>query len=630
MQLIQAKDLQFIYVVDPIFQDVSFVINEGDKIGLVGDNGSGKSTLMKCLAGLLVPKGNFYQRAEIRISYLRQQVEMDVDCTVMEMALSKYDHIQEMEQQLRALEQDMATYAEDEEKLAPIMDSYQRLHDTFEELQGYGFQSELKGYLAMVGMDESFYEKTVRNLSGGEKARLELALVFMEKPDLLLLDEPTNHMDMEMIAYLERFLKEFRGTVLFISHDRLLLQNIATRIFEMSHGTLKSYDMGYDAYRKTVQRERELQQKHYEDFKKEEQRQKEIIRRFRSYATERYYRLAKSREKMLEKMRQETPPLKESSIRFQFKEPLRTGREVLKVRELKKSFDDTTLFQDLDFSIQAQDRLAIVGPNGCGKTTLVKILMGELPYEGEYLWGTGVKLGYFNQQLTVIDEENTLIEEISDEFPSMNIHQIRNLLAGFLFTGEDVFKELRTLSGGQRARISLLKLILHGANVLILDEPTNHLDLTSKEVLEDALKAFKGTLLFISHDRFFIDTIANRVLDLSERRIYEGDFSYYCRKKSEGDGGEPSVEVSRTEQKKQQAKKREAIRKSQALNKQITSIEKTIAELESALEEIDGILETSELYENPQEALQWAKKREEISSSLEHHLEEWEALHLDL
>ena len=622
--IIQVRDLEFSYNINEIFKGVNFVINEGDKIGMVGDNGSGKSTLAKCLAGILKPEGKIYYAPDLKISYLKQQISISETRTVMELALLKYKEVLELESEMRRLENDMANFAEDASRLEAVLEEYAVVRDKYEHLNGYAYMSEIKGYLAMVGMREDFYNRSVITLSGGEKARLELALIFMEKPDLLILDEPTNHMDVEMIAYLERVLIDFKGAVLFISHDRLLLKNVATRIFDVNHGEVDVYDMGYDKYREVKRAKYEEEMKKYENFKEEEKRQLEIIRRFRSYAREKFYKKAKSREKMLARMKEETPPKRDESIRFSFKEPLRTGVDVLTAMDLSKSFPDKNLFKDINFEVKLQDRVAILGPNGSGKTTLFNILNGKTNYDGEFLWGTGVKLGYFNQELKVIDEENTIIEEISDEYPKMNIHEIRTLLGSFLFKGEDAFKEMGDLSGGERARVSLLKLILSGANVLMLDEPTNHLDLVSKEVLEDALLAFKGTLIFISHDRFFIKRLATKVLDMTpgNQKMYMGDFDYYISKKNQSDA-EEYVEVNKTEIQKTRKKEREEIRKSQAQRRRIEELEDEIHKTETSIDEIDNQLMDNSIYEDHEKVFALDAKRKELSEKLEAMIEEW-------
>lgn len=625
--LIQVRDLEFSYNINEIFKDVNFVINEGDKIGMVGDNGSGKSTLAKCLAGILEAQGKIFYKPEMKISYLKQQISVNEKRTVMELALEKYQDVLDLEKSMRVMEGQMAELAEDPDALERLMEDYQAARDAYDHLNGYAYMSEIKGYLAMVGMGEDFFDRSVHSLSGGEKARLELALIFMEKPDLLILDEPTNHMDVEMIAYLERVLTDFRGAVLFISHDRLLLQNVAQRIFDVNNGAVEVYDMGYDKYREVKRARIEEQQRHYESFKEEEKRQLEIIRRYRSYARDRFYRQAKSREKMLARMKTEEPPKVDQAIRFRFKEPQRTGNDVLTAVGLSKSFPDKNLFKDINFEVKAQDRLAILGPNGSGKTTLFNILNDKATYDGEFLWGTGVKLGYFNQELKVLDEENTIVDEISDEYPRMNIYEIRTLLGSFLFTGDDVFKEMKDLSGGERARVSLLKLILSGANVLMLDEPTNHLDLTSKEVLEEALLAFKGTLIFISHDRYFVKKLATKVLDMTPdaQQIYMGDFDYYMSRKYKKDQDEYE-EVNKTQIQKDRKREREEIRKSQAIRRKIAEVEADIEKIENEIDQIDQELSRPEIYEDHEKVLDLDMRRKDLADRLEKKMDEWTEL----
>lgn len=622
--IIDTKNLSFSYNVDEIFDNVNFIINESDKIGLIGNNGSGKSTLVKCLTGELEASGKIQKKDGLKISILKQQITLNEDISVMNLCLDKYRDISSMEERMRELEKLIASNANDEVKLLKLYDEYGTLQEKFHDMNGYGFKSEIKGYLSMVGLDESFYDRNVMTMSGGERARLELALVFMEKADLLILDEPTNHMDTLMIEYLEKFMKEFRGSIIFISHDRLLLQNVATRIFELENGQLKVYNMGYDEYRRVRQNERDILEHHYLNFKKEEERLKEIIRRFRSYATEKYHKLADSREKMLKRLKEEKPPEGEVKFSFNFKEPLRTGNDVLTVLDLSKSFGDRVLFKNVSFEVKLEDRVAILGPNGSGKTTLFKILLGKESSDGEFLFGTGVKIGYFNQELVVNDEENTLVDEISDDYPKMTMTEIRTKLGAFLFRGEDVFKQMKDLSGGERARVSLLKLILSGANVLFLDEPTNHLDIDSKEVLEAALDAFKGTLVFISHDRFFIRKLANKILDMTpgKQKFYDGDYDYYISRVTNNDK-EVAPEVNRTEEKKEQKKEREKIRQSQKVRREVETLEEEIDDYENKIKEIDELLNKSETYEDHTKALSLSKEREEVSLLLKKKMERW-------
>lgn len=626
--ILETKNLSFAYNVDEVFKDVNFIVNEGDKIGLIGNNGSGKSTLVKCLTGELTPSGKVIKKDGVKISILKQQITIDRSISVMDICLEKYADVISMEKRMRELEGEMTEFSGDDEKLSEIYKEYGEIQERFDEKNGYGFMSEIKGYLSMVGIDETFYDRDVMTMSGGEKARLELALTFMEKADLLILDEPTNHMDTLMIEYLEKFMKDFRGSIIFISHDRLLLENVANRIFEIENGEVRVYNMLYDDYRRVRKNEREEAMRHFLNYKKEEERQKEIIRRFRSYATEKYHRLADSREKMLKRLKEEKAPITEEKFSFNFKEPLRTGNDVLTVLDLGKSFDDRTLFSNLNFEVKLGDRLAIMGPNGSGKTTLFRMLMGKEDGEGEFLFGTGVKIGYFNQELIVNDEENTLVDEISEDYPKMTITEIRTKLGAFLFRGDDVFKEMGDLSGGERARVSLLKLILSGANVLFLDEPTNHLDIDSKEVLESALDEFKGTIIFISHDRFFIRKLATKVLDLThgKQKFFDGDYDYYISRVT-NIGEKKPEEVNKTREKKEQKKEREKIRESQKLKRDISNIEEKIDELELEIEEIDKILSDPKIYDEPDKAISLGQKRTDLKEKVDRLMEEWEELH---
>ncbi len=628
MKVISANNLSFSYDgIENIFSDINFIINAGDKIGLVGDNGSGKSTLIKCISKELNPNGNLFINPDIKLSHLKQQLDIHGKQTVLEISYSKYTHVINLSKKIREYEQKIAELSSQNMDITKLLDEYQSFIDEFEKLDGYQMDSEIRGYLAIVGLDSTYYDKELDTLSGGEKARLELALSFMEKANVILLDEPTNHMDIQMINYLEKFLADYKGTLILISHDRSLLQNVCNKIFYMNNGTLEVFNSSYEDFRKEERKKRDLEEKNYENYKKEYERQLEIIKRFKKWNREKSHRQAQSREKMLSRMKEEVPPEKELSIKFNFKEPQRTGNDVLIVDGLSKNFTDKNLFNDLNFNIFAQNKIAIVGPNGSGKSTLLKILTGEITdYRGEFLWGVGVKLGYFNQELEILDEENTLIDEVYNSFPDLGIHRVRTLLANFLFRGDDVFKEMKMLSGGERARISLLKLILTGANVLILDEPTNHLDINSKEILEEALNAFKGTIIIVSHDRYFIDNVADRILDLAseEKKVFEGNLSYYYKKLQENQKRDDFVEENKTQKQKEQKKTREEIRKKQELKKLEKKLMDEIDSIELKIQEIDEKLSDPNIYSDFAEVNELNRKRDELSELLILKMNEWE------
>ncbi len=507
MIILSCNSIYKSYVVDMILEDISFNIEDGDKIGLVGLNGSGKTTLLDVLVGETpMDRGDIYIRKDLNIGYLKQHAKLDSQNTIFDECLLVFKPLMDMEARLRELEKGIGHEGAkgQSEKLDKLMNEYSHLLEKFDELNGYGYRSEIKGVLKGLGFKEDEFDKSVNVLSGGQKARLSLAKLLLEKPDLLLLDEPTNHLDIDAINWLESYLKEYKGAVLVISHDRYFLDNLVNRIFHLENRKLKVYNTNYSKFMERRKKELEVLKKTYENQQKEIKRQEEIIKRFSNYGDRRYIKQAQSRQKLLDRMKTVDKPMDSKRMKITFEPKVKSGRDVLRVEGLGKSFDDFKLLEDINFTIYRGEKVGLIGPNGIGKTTLFKMILGQIPHdEGEIILGHHVHIGYFDQEQTNLNLNNTVIDEIWDENPKLDHYQIRTILSRFMFIGDDIFKEIEELSGGERGRLALLKLMLSKANFLMMDEPTNHLDIYSKEVLEDALNDYEGTLLVISHDRYF-------------------------------------------------------------------------------------------------------------------------------
>ena len=519
-----------------IVTDGSFHIEDHEKVALVGPNGAGKSTLLKMIVGELSPdRGDVILTKGKTLGYLAQHQDMSGSATIYEeVRLAKADLI-EMERQIRSIEQELPAFEGD--ALSARLETYNRLMAEFERQNGYAYESEITGVLKGLGFTEDDFSKPVSTLSGGQKTRVSLGKLLLTKPDILLLDEPTNHLDLTSIAWLETYLLNYQGAVLIVSHDRYFLNRVVTKVLEIELGQLSSYLGNYATYAEKKQQVREARLKEYLKQQQEIKHQEAVIEKLRSFNREKSIRRAESREKMLEKMTPVEKPMEvNTQIQLTLEPSCISGNDVLKVEHLSKSFPNQTLFQDISFEIKRGEHVAIIGDNGTGKTTLLKILNEVLPADGgTFILGTNVHIGYYDQEHHVLNMEKTIFDEISDAYPSLTGTRIRNMLAAFLFTGDDVFKRIKDLSGGERGRVSLAKLMLSEANFLILDEPTNHLDITSKEILEKALNDYTGTILYVSHDRYFINQTATRILDLVNQTFvnYIGNYDYYLEKKEE-------------------------------------------------------------------------------------------------
>ena len=548
MPIITGKDISKAYGTDIIFEDVCFGVEKGDRIGIVGANGTGKTTLLSIIAGdMEATSGSIYIRNDVNIGYLRQQNQFGGSGTVRSQAEKSFTHLFDMEKKLERLQ--LAISDHESGSFERDLEEYTRLMDEYEQKGGYTYKSELGAMLTHMGFDEEAQNKEISKLSGGERTRLALSCLLLSKPDVLMLDEPTNHLDLHMLEWLEAYLDNYRGTIMVVSHDRYFLDRITNRIFDMGGGTLEAYTGNYSAF--LVKREERLEamRREYEKQQAEIARQEDMIRRFRQHGTEHLAKRAASREKRLAMMEiREKPKLKQNRMKLSFEADFKSGGEVIEAEDLSKSFGARKLFDHAGLLIRKGERVCIIGDNGIGKTTLLKILMGiERPDDGYLRIGYNVNFGYYDQGQLLLDENETVLGEMKNAYHLYTDTEMRSLLGRFLFTGDDVFKQVRDLSGGEKAKLSLLKLMLSGANTLILDEPTNHLDIESKEIVEEALMEFEGTLLIVSHDRYLLNTIPDRILELTEHGLveYKGKFDYYLEKSGRS-AGHPAPEASGT------------------------------------------------------------------------------------
>ena len=618
-----------------LIHDASFHIEEREKAALVGINGAGKSTLLRIIMQEIpADSGEVILSRGRTIGYLAQHQELDSALTIYDSLLQVKQHILDMELHMRRTEKQMK-HAQGEE-LDRLMETYSRLTHEFEMENGYAYKSELVGVLKGLGFPESDFEKEISTLSGGQKTRVALGRLLLSKPDIILLDEPTNHLDMDSISWLETYLLNYPGAVLIVSHDRYFLDRIVTKVIDIDNGKVSSFSGNYSAYsEKKAQLRRDAYQA-YLNQQQEIKHQEEVIAKLKQFNREKSIKRAESREKMLDKIEViEKPTEVNASMRIYLKSRIESGMDVLTVEHLSKSFPSLPLFSDLNFSIKRGERVAIIGNNGTGKTTILKILNELVPADaGVFHLGSKVHIGYYDQEHHVLHMEKTIFEEISDDFPKLTNTEIRNLLAAFLFTGDDVFKKIASLSGGERGRVSLAKLMLSEANFLILDEPTNHLDIMSKEILEEALRNYTGTVLYVSHDRYFINRTATRILELTNQSMvnYIGNYDYYMEKREEltriyapGLEEEQAAEsVSATKLDWKQRKEEQARQR-----KRENDLKKTEAEierLETRDKEIDSEMEKPEVAVNVAECVRLANEKAEIAEKLEELYEKWEEL----
>ena len=522
---------------DTILNDISFLINEGEKAALIGINGAGKTTLLKVITGEYEADGGevVLQRGAT-MGYLSQVIDVTSRRTIYEEMLDAKKDIITMEQDIRELEKAISHLSGEE--LEKAMEKYSQLTDRFEKSNGYAWKSEIVGVLKGLGFTEAEFDTPIHTLSGGQKTRVALSRILLTRPDIILLDEPTNHLDMDAIRWLETFLGNYRGAVLIVSHDRYFLDRVVSKVIEIENGNSQTFLGNYSRYAEKKKAQRDAQMKQYLNQQQEIQHQEEVIAKLRSFNREKSIRRAESREKMLDKMELvDKPVVLNSRMRISLEPEIISGNDVLTIEHLSKSFDNKPLFKNLNLSIRRGEVVGLLGANGTGKTTLLKIINRHLrPDGGKIHYGAKVSIGYYDQEQHVLNDEKTIFDEISDAYPKLTNTRIRNVLAAFLFTGDRVFQKIGTLSGGEKGRVSLAKLMLSNANFLILDEPTNHLDIQSREILEDAINDYEGTVFYVSHDRYFINQTATRILDLSPEGIvnYKGNYTYYLEQKEAG------------------------------------------------------------------------------------------------
>ena len=621
-----------------ILEDASFHIEEREKAALIGNNGAGKTTLLRIIMEEIhADAGQVVLAKDKRIGYLAQYQDVQGHLSVYEELLSTKQYIIDMEERLRAMEVQMKNASGEE--LDRLMNSYTRLTHEFELENGYAYKSELMGVLNGLGFTEEDFTKQVATLSGGQKTRVALGKLLISKPDILLLDEPTNHLDMESIAWLETYLLNYPGAVFIVSHDRYFLDKVVTKVIEIDAGQVRMYAGNYSAYAEKKAQLRDAQYKAYLNQQHEIKHQEAVIVKLKSFNREKSIKRAESREKMLNKIQRIDKPIEvQSQMRLSLEPRVVSGNDVLTVEDLAKSFPQQKLFSNISFQIKRGERVALIGNNGTGKTTMLKILNGLLDADaGSFSLGAKVQIGYYDQEHHVLHAEKTIFEEISDTYPTLTETQIRNMLAAFLFTGDDVFKVISSLSGGERGRVSLAKLMLSEANFLILDEPTNHLDIASKEILEEALNSYTGTVLYVSHDRYFINQTATRILDLTNQSVvnYIGDYDYYLEKKEElTEKYAPTAQEATEEAKEEtssegkltwQQQKEEQARKRKQEN-ELKKVEKRIEELETRDKEIDDTLVLPDVCTNVGRCAELSREKDKIQAELEELYEKWEEL----
>ena len=634
MIVLSCNNLNKSFGIDTILENVSFTVNEYDKVGIIGVNGTGKTTLFKILSGIYgYDSGDIYLGKGVEIGYLEQNTNFHSEGTIFEEVLEVFKDLIEMETYLRDLEVKIANESSNpnSKELEKIMNEYSNKLEKFSELNGYGYKSEAKGVLKGLGFSDEDMDKKINILSGGEKTRVLLAKLLLKNPSLLLLDEPTNHLDSEAIEWLEVFLKQYKGTVIIISHDRYFLDQVVNRVFEIHNKKLRTYNGNYSKFIELSKVEKELEIKKFEDQQKEIKKQEESIDRLKAYGREKHLKRARSKEKMLDKVEVlDRPEIYRKKANIKFSPSVTSGNDVLEARDISMGYGDRTLFNNLNLNIYRGEKVALIGPNGAGKSTLFKIIMNSLqPLTGSVKLGTNVHVDYFHQEQKTLNLDNTIIDEIWNDHPQLTQTTLRTMLGAFLFEDEEVFKKISTLSGGERARVAILKLILSNSNFLLLDEPTNHLDIDSKEVLEEALLNYEGTLFTIYHDRYFLNTVIDKILVLDENGIteYLGNYDYYIEKKKQAQ--EMSIvatteEKTKTQLKDEKRKEREQreIEKKARVKRQ--NIEKEIEEVELKIEELDVLMCQEEVYSNPEKAKEVSQNKSDLENRLSQLYEEWE------
>lgn len=635
--ILACKEIKKMFGINTILDNITFHIEQEEKAAIVGVNGAGKTTLFKILTGeISADSGEIYLKKETSIGYLAQNQQIDTDRTILEEMMTVFEKIRCEEQNLREMENKMSVL--EGKELSDHIEKYAQAQQNFEQSESYGYESRIKGVLKGLGFLEEDYNLPICQLSGGQKTRVYLSKLLLSKPDILLLDEPTNHLDIASIQWLEDFLKGYQGTILLISHDRYFLDKIVTKIVEVENKKSSVYEGNYSFYSKQKNINRQIQQKAYDVQQKEIKHQQDVIKTLRAFNREKSIKRAESREKALQRMEKlEKPENLPTKMRLHLTPKIISGNDVLKVEGLKKSFDNSPLFEGVNFDIKRGEKVAIIGANGVGKSTLFKILLGKVKqYEGEIRIGTNVHIGYYDQEQQELDETKTIFQEIADTYPTMDNGRIRNVLAAFVFTGDDIYKTISALSGGEKGRISLAKIMLSNANVLMLDEPTNHLDMYSKEILEDAINQYEGTVIYISHDRYFINRTAQKILELTPYGVneYLGDYQYYLEKKQQ-----QQIQLRENETKQQQIiinvvsegkadwlKQKQQQSEQRKAEAKINKVEKEIEKTERDIEQLDKMLFQEEISSDFSKAQELFEQKTKLEKHLEQLYKKWEEM----
>lgn len=653
--ILACQNISKSYADTVVLKNVNFHIEAKDKCGIVGINGAGKTTLLRVILGEEEPdSGNVVISRDVRLGYLSQTQDTELDNTIYGAMQEAKKYIIELETRIRQLEQEME--GKSEQELAPILEAYNRLSTRYDRENGYAYESEITGVIAGLGFGKEDYDRPIASLSGGQKMRVALGRLLLSHPDIIILDEPTNHLDMTSIEWLEGYLSSYPGAVIVVSHDRYFIDKITNKIIEIDQGVSGVYNGSYSYYSEEKAKRRQAEMNAYIKQQAEIAHEEAVITKLKQFNREKSIKRAESREKKLDKIeRIDKPTETRTDMRLKLEPICESGEDVLLVEGLAKSYGENKLFEDLGLDIKRGEHVALIGGNGTGKTTMLKIIARKLAKDaGNITLGAKVRIGYFDQEHHDLDVNKTIFDEMSDSFPDMNNTRIRNVLAAFLFTGEDVFKTIGDLSGGERGRLSLAKLMLSPANFLILDEPTNHLDIPSKEILEDALMDYTGTVLYVSHDRYFINRTATRILELREKVLtnYIGNYDYYEEKKDElflvqhenlvsnnpeleaslqssissgtvnGTASDSGKSAARLEYEEQKASAAEIRKKEKALNRVEASIEK----LEAEIEELDSKLSDPANGTDAALLIDLSKKKEEAQEKLEELYSEWETL----
>ena len=631
--ILSCSNIDKTFIDNHVIKNASFHIEDYEKAAIVGINGAGKSTLLKIITGQLSADDGLVTFAKDKnFGYLAQHQAVDSENTIFDELLTVKQEVLDLEASIRQTEADMKSVSGDELEL--LLKKYTSLTNRFETINGYAYKSEIIGILNGLGFGEEDFDKKVATLSGGQKTRVALGKLLLQKPDLIMLDEPTNHLDLNSIAWLETYLLNYKGAVIIVSHDRYFLDRIATKIIEIDNGIVSSFNGNYSDYAIQKEHLRAEQMKAYLNQQREIKHQEEVIDKLRQFNREKSIKRAESREKMLDKVeRLDKPTEVKSDMKLTLTPHKTSGNDVLQIQGLSKRFGNQNLFENISFEIKRGEHVAIIGDNGTGKTTLLKIINELIPADsGTIKLGANVEIGYYDQEHHVLHMDKTLFEEISDDYPYLTNTEIRNTLAAFLFTGDDVFKKISALSGGERGRVSLAKLMLSEANFLILDEPTNHLDITSKEILETALNAYEGTVLYVSHDRYFINRTASRILELTQQQFvnYIGNYDYYLEKKdllTPVSDTAPAVTANEPSAQKldwKQQKESQAIARKK--ENDLKKCEAQIEKLESRNSELDTEMTKPENATNVAKLQEIAKEQEAITAELEILYEKWEEL----